>query len=119
MKIARGNFNLAHQIFERATDGLENHLKDTFSEVKDYGEGFGRTVRQNGEIVTGGTRNIYDTGELANSVVREDSNGKVTLRVTADHAAAVLYGHRTGDTFVPGRDYLSPTIDEFKRRVGS
>lgn len=118
MKMTRANFNLAHQIFEKATDGLEEHLKDTFSEVKDYGEGFGRTVRQNGEIVSGGTRNIYDTGELASSVVREGSYGKVVLKVTADHAAAVLYGHRTGDTFVPGRDYLSPTVEEFKRRVG-
>lgn len=118
MKMTRGNFNLAHQIFERTTERLEEHLKDTFSEVKDYGGGFGRTIRQNGEIVSGGTRNIYDTGELANSVVREDSNGKMRLRVTADHAAAVLYGHRAGDTFVPGRDYLSPTVEEFKRRAG-
>lgn len=117
MKMTRGDFNLAHQIFERATDGLEEYLKDTFSEVKDYGAGFGRTIRQNGEVVSGGTRNIYDTGELANSVIREDSNGKVVLKVTADHAAAVLYGHRTGETFVPGRNYLSPTIEEFKKRV--
>jgi hypothetical protein len=107
----------AIKTFRDATDGLENHLKDTFYEVKDYGSGFGTTVRQNGDIVKGGVRDIVDTGELANSIKRTETVDKVTLTVTADHAAAVLHGHRTDKAFVPPRDYISPTIEEFRNRL--
>lgn len=82
-------------VFDGIVEGYKQELDDVISNPRYWGQGFGTTRRKNGEIVSGGFRNIVDTQELKNS--QSDSRtGKLehTFEWDAGHATIVHEGTR-------------------------
>ncbi len=55
------------QAFEKTAKAFEANLHLVLRLKRGWAKGFGTTHRQNGQIVTGSFRNIFDTGELDSS----------------------------------------------------
>lgn len=94
---------------------IENQVEATITDAilnpSDWGEGWGTTLRRNGEVVTGGFRDIFDLGFLFISIGYEWRG--MSLHITSDcpYIEAILTGFdytnaKGQTTTVPGRNFL-------------
>jgi hypothetical protein len=72
-----------------------------------WADGFGTTVRRNGDVVIGSFRDIVDTERLVNSLQFKWIGLKLFVTSDVPYFDAVLYGYKKGYTNVPGRDFLN------------
>ena len=78
--------------------------------IERYWDGFDKlTKRKNGDVV-GNPRDVVDTGAFDDGIKPEDNR----VYFKSPHSAAVIYGHRTPNGFVPGRDVIGVALDRFK-----
>ena len=117
MKIKSNRIKIQRQSREALLEAgvqFNQAMKDVFNNPY-YWVGFENSVtrRQNGQIVAGAFRNIFDTGELANSQVARFGTDKVEYAWTAEYASSVFFGHRTGNMFIPGRNWVQAALDSF------
>lgn len=102
--------------FENTAIAYADQLKVVIASPRQWPQGFGTTYRQNGEVVTGSYRNIYDTGNLANSqrvTIRRhsatytwDGDGE-TPPVVVHEGATLRNGHR-----IPARRFTRVAANE-------
>jgi hypothetical protein len=86
-----------------------------------YWEGFENSVthRQNGEIVVGAYRNIFDLGNLSHSQKMTINNTTATLTwdgLGITPVASVFFGDRTTDAYIPGRNWVEVALDNVNLR---
>lgn len=108
-RFAQG-FKAAFEEFNRANE-------EAITEPRYWGGGFGRTFRQNGEIVVGGFRNVVDTSALKDSQspeIIETGKGRITWDGNGETPAADVHegyttesGHR-----IPARRWTRVAADE-------
>ncbi|MGL6342704.1 MAG: hypothetical protein ACRC80_26640 [Waterburya sp.] len=102
--------------FRKSAEVLNGALKDTISQPRDW-DGFQNrlTIRQNGEIVQGSFRNIVDLGNLRDSQKLEIQQDKATITWDGKGETPVVdvfFGKRTDNDFIPGRNWVEPTLQE-------
>jgi hypothetical protein len=89
---------------------MARELQEVSSESR-YWEGFDSpTKRKNNTVVTN-PRDIVDTGEFVAGIVPNGLN----VEFQADHSIFVLQGHRTGESYVPPRDIVTPALERLKQ----
>jgi hypothetical protein len=81
-----------------------------------YWEGFENSVtsRQNGEVVVGAYRDIFDLGNLSRSQQMTISNATATISwdgLGITPVVSVFFGDRTADTYTPGRNWVDLALD--------
>jgi hypothetical protein len=95
---------------ERAATALGNaydqQLHTVIRQPRSWPEGFGTTYRENGEVVKGSLRNIFDTGELDNSQSIEQLPRGSRHSWSAPHSVVVHEGATlTNGTRIPARRF--------------
>ena len=108
--------NKALRAFKRTANDLNEALHSTIVSPRNW-SGFEQSVtrRKNGEIVRGAFRNIEDLGNLESSQDMQVNGFKATYRWDGNgqtDVISVFFGHRSGDSFVSGRDWITPTLAE-------
>jgi hypothetical protein len=98
------------QRIERAVsvmgDRYDQQLHTGIRRPRSWPEGFGTTYRENGEVVEGSFRNIFDTGELDNSQSIQHFPRGSRHSWSAPHAVAVHEGATlTNGTRIPARRF--------------
>jgi hypothetical protein len=84
----------------------DQQLHTVIRQPRSWPEGFGTTYRENGEVVKGSLRNIFDTGELDNSQSIEHLPRGSRHAWSAPHSAVVHEGATlTNGTRIPGRRF--------------
>lgn len=87
-------------------DRYDQQLHVVIRQPRNWPEGFGTTYRENGEVVSGSSRNIFDTGELDNSQSIEHLPRGSRHAWSAGRAAAVHEGVTlTNGTRIPARRF--------------
>lgn len=81
-----------------------------------YWPGFENSVtyRQNGEVVRGAFRDIFDLGNIATSQTLNLDTGKASITWDGNSETpvlAVFYGFRTSETYVPGRNWIERALE--------
>lgn len=111
MSMKRTSYRAAlEQRIERASavmgSAYDQQLHVVIRQPRQHPEGFGTTYRENGEVVEGSNRNIFDTGELDNSQSMQQSPRGSRHTWSAGHAAAVHEGVTLANgTRIPARRF--------------
>jgi len=98
------------QRIERAAavmgDRYDQQLHTVIRQPRNWPTGFGTTYRENGEVIQGSFRNIFDIGELDNSQSIQHLPRGSRHAWLADHSVAVHEGITlTNGTRIPARRF--------------
>ena len=106
----------AQRAFQRTAQAFSDKNQEVIREPR-FWKGFenSTTYRQNGEVVQGAFRNIADSYDLANSqtLTFQGDNASLTWGSSGETPVqAVYFGHRSEDSFTPGRRWTEVARNE-------
>ena len=103
--------------FQKVASDFADKNAEIISEPRQWGDGFGTTHRKNGEVVSGGNRNIVDLANLKDSQkltypdalkasLEWDGGGETPV-------SSVYFGYSTKSGRIPGRPWVEVAKSEF------